>query len=161
MTLRSSGRAALSLPIILSLVACSPFETRFKRVMPGVYHVDSVQCDASADASAALADIVAEAERRCRGGHRLDAGAHDVGEDVLRGQRPARGLAMRAQAERAWVLRVELLEQLGPQQPRRAHLGDFHEEVHADRPEEGKAGRKTIDVEAGGQARAQIFDAVG
>lgn len=72
MTLRSSGRAALSLPIILSLVACSPFETRFKRVMPGVYHVDSVQCDASGDASAALADIVAEAERRCRGGHRLD-----------------------------------------------------------------------------------------
>lgn len=72
MNLRSPGPIALSLPILLSLAACSPFETRFKRVMPGVYHVDSVQCDASGDASAALADIVAEAERRCRGGHRLD-----------------------------------------------------------------------------------------
>ena len=29
--------------------------------------------------------------------HRLDGGAHHVVEDVLRGQRPARGLAMRAQ----------------------------------------------------------------
>ena len=38
----------------------------------GIYHVGSVQCDTSGDASAALADIVAEAERRCRGGHRLD-----------------------------------------------------------------------------------------
>ncbi len=71
MNLRSPGPIALSLPILLSLAACSPFETRFQPVTPGVYHVDSVQCDASGDASAALADIVAEAERRCRGGHRL------------------------------------------------------------------------------------------
>lgn len=72
MNLRSPGPMALLLPILLSLAACSPFETRFQPVTPGVYHVDSVQCDASGDASAALADIVAEAERRCRGGHRLD-----------------------------------------------------------------------------------------
>ncbi|NYZ64047.1 hypothetical protein [Luteimonas deserti] len=72
MNLRSPGLLALSLPILLSLAACSPFDTRFKRVTPGVYHVESVQCDTSGDASAALADIVAKAERRCRGGHRLD-----------------------------------------------------------------------------------------
>ncbi|MDR6992512.1 hypothetical protein [Luteimonas sp. 3794] len=72
MTLRSPGPAALLPLIILSLAACSPFDTRFKRVTPGVYHVESVQCAWSGDASAALADIAAEGERRCRGGHRLD-----------------------------------------------------------------------------------------
>ena len=93
--------------------------------------------------------------------HRLDGGAHHIVVDVLRGQRPARGLAMRAQAQRARVLRVELRQQLGPQQPRRAHLGDFHEEVHADRPEERQPRREAVDVETGGEPGAQIFDAVG
>ena len=88
-------------------------------------------------------------------------GAHHVVEDVLRGQRPAGGLAMRAQRQRARVLRIELLHQLGPQQPRGAHLGDFHEEVHADRPEERQPRREAVDVEAGGEAGAHIFDAVG
>jgi hypothetical protein len=72
MKLRSIGAAALSLLIILSLAACSPFSTRFKRVTPGVYHVESVQCATTGDATAVLAGIAAEAERRCRGGHRLD-----------------------------------------------------------------------------------------
>ena len=40
------------------------------------------------------------------GGHRLDAGADDVVVDVLRGQRPARGLAVRAQRQRLRVLRA-------------------------------------------------------
>ena len=93
--------------------------------------------------------------------HRLDGGAHHVVVDVLRGQRPARGLAMRAQRQRARVLRIELLQQLGPQQPRGAHLGDLHEEVHADRPEERQPRREAVDVEAGGEAGAEIFDAVG
>ena len=38
-----------------------------------------------------------------RGRHRLDAGAHDVVEDVLCGQRPARGLAVGAQRQRLGV----------------------------------------------------------
>ena len=63
--------------------------------------------------------------------------------------------------ERARVLRIELRQQLGPQQPRGAHLGDFHEEVHADRPEERQPRREAVDVEAGRKPGAQIFDAVG
>ena len=51
--------------------------------------------------------------------HRLDAGADDVVEHVLRGERPARGLAVGAQRQRLVALRVELLDQLGPQQPGR------------------------------------------
>src|SRR3546814_1404310 len=45
------------------------------------------------------------------GGERLDAGARGVVEDVLRGQRPARGLAVGAQAERLVGLRAEPLHQ--------------------------------------------------
>src|SRR3954462_7426150 len=68
---------------------------------------------------------------------------------------------MRAQRQRARVLRVEGLEQLRPQQARGAHLRYFHEEVHADRPEERQTWRETIDVEASLDAGADIFDAVG
>ena len=68
---------------------------------------------------------------------------------------------MGAQRKRPRVLRIERLQELRPEQPRGAHLGDFHEEVHADRPEEREAGGKTIDIEARGKTGAQIFDAVG
>ena len=74
--------------------------------------------------------------------HRLDRGAHDVVEHVLRGERPARGLAMGAQRQRARVLGIERLHQLRPQQARGAQLGDLHEEVHADRPEERQPRRE-------------------
>ena len=96
---------------------------------------------------------------RCR--HGLDAGAADVVEHVLRGQRPARGLAVGAQRQRARILRIELLHQLGPEQPRGAELRHLHEEVHADRPEERQARGEAVDVEPGLDAGADIFDAVG
>ncbi len=93
--------------------------------------------------------------------HRLDGSAHHVVVDVLRGQRPAGGLAMGAQRQRARVFRMELRQELGPQEPRGAHLGDFHEKIHADRPEERQPRCEAIDIEACGQAGAQIFDAIG
>ena len=67
---------------------------------------------------------------------------------------------MRSESERG-SFGLNCCQQLGPQQPRGAHLGDFHEEVHADRPEERQPRRKAVDVEAGRQPGAQIFDAVG
>ncbi len=54
-----------------------------------------------------------------------------------------------------------LLDQLRPQQARRPHLGDLHEVVHADRPEEREPRRERVDVEAGAHAGAHVFDAVG
>ncbi len=88
--------------------------------------------------------------------------ARDVVEGVLRGEAPAAGLAVRAQRQRARILGREFSsDQLGPQQAGRAHLGDLHEEVHADRPEEGEPRCKRIDVEARRHARAHVFDAVG
>jgi hypothetical protein len=56
---------------------------------------------------------------------------------------------------------LKLRQQLGPQQPRRAHLGDFHEEVHADRPEERQPRCKAVNIESGREPGAEIFDAVG
>ena len=68
---------------------------------------------------------------------------------------------MRAQRERARVLRALLLHQLRPEQARGAQLRDLHEEVHADRPEEREPRRKTVDVEPGLLPGADVFDAVG
>ena len=44
------------------------------------------------------------------------------------------------------ILRAEALDELRPEQARRAHLGDLHEEVHADRPEERQPRRELVDV---------------
>ena len=68
---------------------------------------------------------------------------------------------MGAQRQRFRVLRVELGDQLTPQQPAGAQLGDLHEEVHADAPEERKPRRELVDVEAGVQTRLDVLDAVG
>ena len=56
------------------------------------------------------------------GGHRLQARADDVVVDVLRGQTPAAGLAVRAQREALGILGLELLDQLGPDHAGRRSL---------------------------------------
>ena len=96
-----------------------------------------------------------------RRGHRLDAGADDVVVDVLSRERPATRLAVGAQAERLRVCGALLLHEARPEQAGRAHLGDLHEEVHADGPEEGQARGKTVDVEADALACPEVLDAVG
>ena len=96
---------------------------------------------------------------RC--GHGLDAGACHVVEDILCRKAPAARLAMRAKAERALVLRVEPADQLGPDHAGGAHLGHFHEEVHADGPEEGQPRREPVDRQARGHAGTRIFQPVG
>ena len=68
---------------------------------------------------------------------------------------------MRAQRQRPLRLRLEHLHQLRPQHARGALLRHLHEEVHAGVPEERQPRREAVDVEAGGDAGAHIFDAVG
>ena len=63
--------------------------------------------------------------------------------------------------ERLGVLRLELADQPGPQRAGGAHLGDLHEEVHADRPEERQPRRELVDVEPGVEAGPEVLDAVG
>ena len=91
---------------------------------------------------------------------RLDAGAGDIVERVLLGQAPTRGLAMGPQGHRLVVLGIELLDDLGPQQPPGPHLGHFHEVVHADGPEERQPGREGVDVHAGLDAGAHVLQTV-
>ena len=68
---------------------------------------------------------------------------------------------MGAQRQRALVLRVERLHQLGPEQARGAQLRHLHEIIHADAEEERQPRREAIDGEVRGQPGAHIFDAVG
>ena len=95
------------------------------------------------------------------GGQRLEAGAGDVVEGILRGEAPAGGLRVRAERERLGVLRTEPGDHLRPEHAGGAQLGDLHEEVLADAPEEAQARGERIDVDAGLHAGAQIFEAVG
>ena len=96
-----------------------------------------------------------------RGAHRLDGRTGHVVERVLLGERPARRLRMRAQGERLGIFRVELLHDLGPEQAGGPHLGDFHEVVHADSPEERQPGRERVDAHACVHSRTQILQSVG
>jgi len=68
---------------------------------------------------------------------------------------------VRPQAHRLRVLRLELAHQAGPQQAGRAELGDLHEEVHADGPEEAQPRGELVDLEAHGLAGADVLHAVG
>ena len=71
---------------------------------------------------------------RC--GHRFYFGADHIIKNILRGERPARCLAMRTQRQALLTLRVELFDELGPEKSRGAKLCNFHEEIHTNRPEE-------------------------
>ena len=69
---------------------------------------------------------------------------------------------MRPQGNRLVVLRAELFrDQICPEKTRRAHFGDFHEGVHADRPEKGQTRRELVDIETCSDTGADVFDTVG
>lgn len=68
---------------------------------------------------------------------------------------------MRAQRLRLGTLRIELCDKLTPQQTPGAQLGDLHEEVHADGPEERQTRGEDVDVEPSGQAGLDVLDAIG
>ena len=53
------------------------------------------------------------------------------------------------------------LDDLRPQHARGAHLGDLHEDVLADRPEERQPRGEVVDFQPGRDAGAQVFQAVG
>ena len=93
--------------------------------------------------------------------HGLDRGAHHVVVRILLGERPARGLAVRAQHLRLRALRVEAVDDPRPQQARGAQLGHFHVEVHADAEEERQPRREFVDLQTRGDRGAHVFLAVG
>ena len=68
---------------------------------------------------------------------------------------------MGTQGQRLGVLGTEGLHNLGPKQTAGAHLGNLHEVVHADSPEERQAGCEGIYIDAGVDTRAQIVHTVG
>ena len=83
---------------------------------------------------------------RC--GHRFNFGANYVVENVLRRQRPTRCLAVCAQRKALLAFRVELLDELCPEEARSAKLCHLHEEIHADAEEEREARTDCVDLQA-------------
>ena len=96
-----------------------------------------------------------------RGGHRFDRGTRHVVERILFGQRPTGSLRVRTQRQRFRIFRVELLDDLRPQQTGGAHLGDLHKMIHADSPEERQPRSERIDAHAGINPRSQVLQTVG
>ena len=82
-------------------------------------------------------------------GHRLDAGAGDVVE-----RRPARSATSPRSANGCAATAISrssgsnCADQFAPQQPTGPQLGDLHEEVHPDAPEERQPRRELVDVQA-------------
>ena len=94
-------------------------------------------------------------------GERLDRGAHDVVERLLRGQRHAGGLRVEAHQPRLRVLRAEGLAQLArPDAARGAVLGDLLEEVDLRVEEEAQPRRELVDVDAALDGLLDVGEAV-
>ena len=93
--------------------------------------------------------------------HGLDTCAAHVVEGVLLGEASARGLRVGTQRERLGVLGVKLLHDLGPEHTRGTHLGNLHEVVHTDSPEERQTGCKGIDVDTGIDTGTEVLETVG
>ena len=93
--------------------------------------------------------------------HRLNRRAHDVVVGILLGQRPARRLAVGAQHAAFGIGRPKGIDDFCPQQSRRAHLGNFHIEIHADAPEKTQPGRKIINLEASSNCGLDVLLTIG
>ena len=94
-------------------------------------------------------------------GERLDRGADDVVERLLRGQRHAGGLRVEPHQERALVLGAVGVTQLaGPDPSRRAVLGDLLEEVDVGVEEERQARGEVVDGEAALDRALDVGEAV-
>src|SRR5436189_6056687 len=68
---------------------------------------------------------------------------------------------MRAQRKRARVLWLKLRHEFRPEQASGAQFRNFHEEVHADSPEERDAWCKSIDLKPCVEPGAHIFKPIG
>ena len=94
-------------------------------------------------------------------GQRLDRGAHDVVERLLRGQRHAGRLGVEPHERRLRILGAERLAQLArPDPARRAVLGDLLEEVDVGVEEEAQARRERVDVEPARDLLLDVGEAV-
>ena len=94
------------------------------------------------------------------GGERLHRDAHDVVERLLRRERDAAGLRVKAQT-RARVARAEALaHEARIQAPRRAELGDLLEQVVVRGEEERQPRRERVDAQSGVDRARDVLDRV-
>ena len=92
-------------------------------------------------------------------GHRLQRDPHDVVVRLLRRQRAAGGLGVKAHLLGAGLGGAEpVAHDPGPQPPGRPELGDLLQEVVVGREEERQPASERVDVETGGDGRFHVGD---
>src|SRR5258706_9918048 len=94
-------------------------------------------------------------------GKPLDAGPRYVIEGVLLCQTPSGSLTMGSQGHRLWIFRLERLNDPGPQEERRSHLGNLHKKIHTDSPKKRYSWSKVINGNSRFQSGPDIFQPVG
>ena len=92
--------------------------------------------------------------------HSLDTCTTYVVERVLLGKRPSRGLAVCTQSHGFRVLSTEGLNNLCPQHTSCTHLGNLHEVIHADSPEERQTRSESINIHTCVDTGTQILHTV-
>ena len=93
--------------------------------------------------------------------HSLDTGTTYVVEGILLCQRPTRGLRVSTESHRLRILGTEALNDLSPQETTGTHLGNLHEVVHADSPEEAETGSESIHIDTGIDTCTEIVHTIG
>ena len=68
---------------------------------------------------------------------------------------------MRSQCHGFRILGIEAFDDLCPEHPGGAQLGNFHKVIHPFCPEEGQAGCKDVDIDTGSDSCTGIFQSVG
>ena len=94
-------------------------------------------------------------------GERLIGRAHDIVVRILRRQRYAGGLTMRAKHHGLGFFRPETLHDLRPEKPCSTQLRNLHKEIHADAEEEREPGREVVDSEPARRRGTHVLHAVG
>ena len=93
--------------------------------------------------------------------HSLDTGTTYVVEGILLGERPTRGLRVCTQRQRLRILSAKALNNLSPQQTTSTHLGNLHEVVHTDSPEEAESWSESIHIDTSIHTSTQVVHTIG
>jgi len=95
-------------------------------------------------------------------GERLNGYAHNIVFRLLRGERGASGLRVKAEQQRSRIFRGEAVaHDFGPEAPSGAKFGDFLEQITVGIEEKGKLRGKFVDGEAGIEGGLHVGDAIG
>ena len=95
------------------------------------------------------------------GSHSLDTGTTYVIEWILLCETPTRSLRVGTQSQRLRILSAKALHNLSPQQSASTHLGNLHEVVHTNCPEERESWSESIHIDTSINTSTQVVHTIG